>query len=244
MQQTNTQKVISKVQELVVQAKEIHGLTIPMPVIVFDIRQSSRLIGQCIYKDPRVLGKSKLRFNLAYMSKDIEVYMETVIHEFAHLVVYYVYGVDCGHDARFARVVRSFGGAHTGATTNAYSKSTPVVPAPATGNVATFVKPTESNDAEKLALIKKLLGDLSIDSLRTLNTDVVDLLKHKRVVIGNQITRQLNVGDLVEFTHSKTGQIHKLKITKFSRDGSKIVGSEIGSFMSWKVPATFLRPSN
>ena len=46
-----------------------------------------------------------------------------------------------------------------------------VVPAPATGNVATFVKPTESNDAEKLALIKKLLGDLSIDSLRTLNTE-------------------------------------------------------------------------
>lgn len=190
MQQTNTQRVISKVEQLIVLAKEKHGLTIPMPVIVFDIRKNSNLIGQCLYSDPRVNGKSKLRFNLSYMAIDIELYMETVIHEFSHLVVYIVYGGKCGHDARFARVVRSFGGKDTGATTDAY------------------------------------------------------LRKRYDNVIGNTIAKQFKVGDSVEFTHSRTGKVHKLRIMKFSRDGAKITGVEVNAFVTWKVPVFMLRSSN
>lgn len=243
MQQTNTARVISKVQELVKQAKQIHGLTIEMPVITFDIRQGSNLIGECIYKDPRIGGKTKLRFNLTYLNQDPELYMETVIHEFSHAVAFIVYG-DCGHDARFAHIVRSFGGTHTGATTKAFQKPAAAKPTPTIPSVATFTKPAERNDAAQLAMIKKMLGDLSIDSLRELNHELISVLKHKRVVIGNVITQQLNVGDLVEFTHSRTGQVHKLKITKFSRDGAKVTGMEVGGFTSWKVPATMLRPSS
>lgn len=241
MQQTNTLRVIAKVEELVKQAKQIHGLTIEMPTIVFDIRQGSNLIGECIYKDPRIGGKSKLRFNLAYMNKDIEVYMETVIHEFSHLVAFVVYGI-VGHDARFAHIVRSFGGTHFGATTKAYSKPAPAVK-PITETSASFTKPTESNDAEKLAMIKAMLGDLSIESLRDLNHELIGVLKHKRVVLGNEITRQLKVGDAVEFTHTRTGQIHKIKIDKISRDGAKVSGMEIGGRTQWKVTATMLRPT-
>lgn len=244
MQQTNTQRVISKVEQLVALSKEKYGLNIQVPVIVFDIRQNSRLIGQCLYSDPRVDGKSKLRFNLSYMAKNIEAYMEIVIHEFSHLATRILYGEDCGHDARFAKMVRSFGGKVTGAATDIFSQplhNTPSIETNSNTKPVSFTKPIESNDAEKLAMIKSMLKDLSIDSLSSLNKNLIEVLKQKRVVVGNSITSQLKIGDIVEFTHPKTGRIHKIMIASFSRDGAKVKGTEVNGPATWTVPASMLR---
>lgn len=66
---------------------------------------------------------------------------------------------------------------------------------------------------------------------------VIDAVKLKRQYITKQATRSLNVGDNVQFTSSKTGQLKTGTITKVAR---KYITVDCGPFDSWRVPGNML----
>lgn len=88
-------------------------------------------------------------------------------------------------------------------------------------------------------LLVSLMSDitkLSLEDQRTLNTLLVDNIKRKVKIKGITAAAAFNIGDEVQFKCPKRGLL-KIKITGFSRDGSKIKGAEIGSYVNWQVSA-------
>jgi ribosomal protein L35AE/L33A len=66
---------------------------------------------------------------------------------------------------------------------------------------------------------------------------IVDAIKLKRQHLTKQATRSFTVGDKVQFTSTKTGNVKQGTITKVAR---KYITIDCGPFESWRVPGNMI----
>ena len=66
---------------------------------------------------------------------------------------------------------------------------------------------------------------------------VVEAIQLRRQYLTRQATRALSVGDKVQFTSSKTGQVKHGTVTKVAR---KYITIDCGPFDSWRVPGSMV----
>ena len=71
---------------------------------------------------------------------------------------------------------------------------------------------------------------------------VVEAIKLKRQYLSRQAIRNFMVGDMVQFTSSKTGGKVNATVKKVNRK-YVVVAAHIGG-QQWRVPATMLTPLN
>jgi hypothetical protein len=71
---------------------------------------------------------------------------------------------------------------------------------------------------------------------------VVEAIKLKRQYLSRQAIRNFMVGDMVQFTSSKTGGKVNATVKKVNRK-YVVVSAHIGG-QQWRVPATMLTPLN
>jgi hypothetical protein len=72
------------------------------------------------------------------------------------------------------------------------------------------------------------LAALSIDELRDLNKDVVELIRQKQRALQREHGNKIAIGDLVKFTSTKrrTYGVHYVRVMGFNRAGTAVVGPE------------------
>jgi len=89
-----------------------------------------------------------------------------------------------------------------------------------------------------MANVKNIIqGIYSIDSNNELN-QIVEAIKLKRTQLSRQAVRNFTVGDMVQFTSSRTGGTVNATVKKVNRK-YVIVSTHIGG-EQWRVPATML----
>jgi len=89
-----------------------------------------------------------------------------------------------------------------------------------------------------MANVKNIIqGIYSIDSNDELN-QIVEAIKLKRTQLSRQAVRNFTVGDMVQFTSSRTGGTVNATVKKVNRK-YVIVSTHIGG-EQWRVPATML----
>jgi len=86
----------------------------------------------------------------------------------------------------------------------------------------------------------------AVELIYTMNNDeinqVVEAIKLKRQYLSRQAIRKFMVGDMVQFTSSKTGGTVNATVEKVNRK-YVVVSTHIGG-EKWRVPATMLTPLN
>ncbi len=65
---------------------------------------------------------------------------------------------------------------------------------------------------------------------------IVDAIKFRRAQVGRETRRAIAVGDVVKFTHPKTGRVHQGSVVKI-----KIKNVQVReNLTTWNVPANML----
>ena len=84
----------------------------------------------------------------------------------------------------------------------------------------------------------------AISAIYQMNSDelnqVVEAIKLKRTNLAREATRKFRVGDMVQFTSTKTGGRVNATVNKVNRK-YVVVTAHIGG-QQWRVPATMLKP--
>ena len=65
---------------------------------------------------------------------------------------------------------------------------------------------------------------------------VADAVKYRRAQIVNETKRSLVKGDVVRFTHPKTGRVHQGNVVKIAIKNIKVKEG----FTTWNVPASMI----
>ena len=91
-----------------------------------------------------------------------------------------------------------------------------------------------------MANVQKIIADIyAIQTNDELN-QIVEAIKLKRTHLARQAVRNFSVGDMVQFTSSKTGGRVNATVRKVNRK-YVVVEAHIGG-EQWRVPATMLTP--
>ncbi len=77
-----------------------------------------------------------------------------------------------------------------------------------------------------------MFGDFSNDQL----SSIASAIKFRRGQIVKETKRSLTVGDVVKFTHPKTGRTHQGNVVKIAIKNIKVREG----FTTWNVPASML----
>lgn len=77
-----------------------------------------------------------------------------------------------------------------------------------------------------------MFGDFTNEQL----SSIADAVKYRRAQIVKETKRSLMAGDVVKFTHPKTGRVHQGNVVKIAIKNIKVKEG----FTTWNVPASML----
>ena len=77
-----------------------------------------------------------------------------------------------------------------------------------------------------------MFGDFTNEQLAS----IADAVKYRRAQIVKETKRSLITGDVVQFTHPKTGRVHQGNVVKIAIKNVKIREG----FTTWNVPASMI----